>query len=70
MEQTMKKPWQSKTLVVNAVMGLLAFVALFWPGADGIRQFIDTNAEGIAMVWAVANMALRFITKDRVGLSE
>lgn len=69
MEQT-KKPWQSKTLVVNAVMGLMAFVALFWPGAEGIRQFIDTNAEGIAMVWAVLNMALRFITKEKLSLSE
>lgn len=69
MEQT-KKPWQSRTMVVNGIMGLVAFVALFVPGAEAVKTFIESNAEGITMVWAVLNMALRFITKEKVSLFE
>lgn len=63
-----KKPWQSKTLVVNAVLGLVAAVALFVPGALVVKDFIVGHALEIGMGWSILNLALRAITKDAISL--
>ena len=65
-----KKPWLSKTIVLNAIMGLAAAAAAFWPGASGVNTWMSANASLIAGVWAVLNIALRAITKDKIGLTE
>ena len=65
-----KSPLQSKTMVVNGVMGLCAFIALFWPGAEGLKQFIDAHASEIAMFWSVLNIVLRTVTKDKIALGD
>lgn len=70
MDQTIKAPWKSKTMILNAVMGLLAFAALFWPGAEGIKVLIESHPEEIAMLWSILNVILRAITKDKIGLGE
>lgn len=54
-----KKPWQSKTLWVNALLS----VAAFFPG---VAEHVTPEAIGI--VFGLANMVLRIITKDRVVL--
>jgi len=63
-----KKPWQSKTLVVNAVLGVIAFIALFFPGAEAAHTFINAHGSEIGMLWALLNIVLRAITKDKIGL--
>lgn len=67
MEDT-KKPWQSKTIVLNAVLGLLGAAALFLPAASGIQVWITGHAAEIAMGWGVLNMVLRLISKDKIQL--
>lgn len=65
-----KKPWQSKTMVVNGVMGVLSFALLFWPGAEGAQSWIGAHAAEIGMGWSLLGMALRMVTKDSVSLGE
>lgn len=65
-----KKPWQSKTMVVNAVLGVLSAVALFMPGAEALAGWINGHAAEIGMGWSVLNIVLRAVTKDKIGLDE
>jgi hypothetical protein len=59
-----KKPYQSKTLIVNAVVAVLA---LFAPGA---AEFISSHPGEVAVAFSMINMALRLISKDKISLSE
>lgn len=63
-----KKPWQSKTMLLNGIGGLVLFVGLFVPGAEVVDSFIKLNATTIGMVWSVLNMVLRAMTKDKIVL--
>lgn len=63
MEPT-KKPWQSKTLVVNFLM---AAGVLLYPPMSG---WISAHPTEVASAWAVLGILLRLVTKDRVSLSE
>jgi hypothetical protein len=65
-----KKPWQSKTILVNGVLGLAAFICLFWEGAAVVKPWVEANAMSIGMFWSVANIVLRAISKDKIGLEE
>ena len=65
-----KKPWQSKTLLLNGIAGLLAAVALFVPQAADVQVFIAAHAAEIGMVWAILGIALRAVTKDKIGLGD
>lgn len=65
-----KKPWQSKTIVLNAIMGAASLAVLFVPQAGAVKPWIDANAAAIATVWSVLNMVLRAVTKDRIALGE
>ena len=58
----MKKPWASKTLWANCVVGLLA--------VSGLREKLSIGEDQVLMVLAVVNMVLRLVTKDKVGLVE
>ena len=58
----MKKPWQSKTLWANCVVGVLA--------VSGLREKLGVGADQVLMVLSVVNMVLRLVTKDKVGLLE
>jgi len=64
MLESSKKPWQSKTIVVNALMAL---GALFYaPMSD----WISANPGAVASAWSVLGILLRLISKDKVSLSE
>lgn len=63
-----KKPWQSKTIVLNAIIGLATFAALIIPSAASIKDFINSNAVTIGAVWSVLNIILRTISKDKISL--
>ena len=58
----MKKPWKSKTLLTNALVGLLA--------VSGLREKLGVGADQVLLVLSVVNMVLRLVTKDKVGLVE
>jgi len=57
-----KKPWQSKTIILNTV---LALAAMFYPP---VATYISTHPEVVAGVFAVLNIILRFVSKDKIGL--
>lgn len=65
MEQV--KPWYlSKTILVNVLMGLAMVVAQFQPVlAAGIKEYL--GEAGTA--WAIINIVLRVVTKDKVSIS-
>lgn len=65
-----KKPWQSKTLLLNGVAGLIAFVALFWSGASGVSTFLGAHAAEIGVGWSLLNVILRAVTKDKISLAD
>lgn len=60
----MKKPWQSKTMWLNA---LGAVSALFIPG---VAAWISAHPAELTMVWAGLNMALRYLSKDKITLGD
>lgn len=59
-----KKPYQSKTLIVNA---LVAVLALFAPGAS---EFISSHPAEVTLAFTFINMGLRVITKDRISIGD
>lgn len=65
-----KPAWQSKTMVVNGVLGLMSFAMLFWPGASGVTAWLGAHVAEVGMAWSVLGMALRMVTKDKISLGE
>lgn len=65
-----KKPWHSKTVVLNGIMGLLSAAALFVPGAESVGQWLNGHAAEVGMAWGILNIVLRAVTKDKVSLSD
>lgn len=61
----MKNFWRSKTIMVQVLATIAAIVALEFPVvADFIRLHFAETAGG----WAAVNIALRFITKDKIQI--
>ena len=58
-----KKAWLSKTMWVNLFMGIIALVAAWVPQVSEIM-----NKEAVIMVFAMINMILRLVTKDKIVL--
>ena len=54
----MKKPWFSKTLIVNAVVAVMAVA--------GVQ--VDLSPESMLMALSGINIILRLVTKDKIGL--
>lgn len=69
MEPTTKPAWQSKTMLLNGVAGLILFVTLFYPPAQVVTDFIAKYPGEVGLVWTVVGMALRWVTKDKVVLT-
>lgn len=60
--EAVKKPWFSKTLLVNMAVALLA--------VTGLATKIDISAESMMMALSGINIILRLVTKDKIGLIE
>jgi hypothetical protein len=59
-----KKPWLSKTLIINA---LIAVLALAWPSG---KELIAGNPDVVMAAMAGLNIILRLISKEKVSLGE
>lgn len=68
--ETSKKPWQSRTILTNAVLAVLAGVSMLLPNTSGISVFITSHADTIGLLWGVLNIGLRAITKDKISLTD
>lgn len=69
MENT-KPAWQSKTLLLNGVAGLVLFATLFYPPAKAVTDFISQYPAEVGIAWSLLGMALRWVTKDKVVLTQ
>jgi hypothetical protein len=58
-----KKPWLSKTVWFNALVGLLAF----WPTGSA---WAAANTPTVLMGIGIVGMILRAVTKGKVAISE
>lgn len=61
------KPWYlSKTILVNIFMAVAMIIAQFKPEtAEVVKHYL--GEAGVA--WAVINIVLRIVTKDKIGIS-
>ena len=55
-----KKPWQSKTILANLIVAIVAF----FPGLQD-----SVSPEIVAQALIVLNIILRLVTKDKIGLA-
>lgn len=62
MEPVVKKPWQSKTIWVNAILALVAF----FPEELGVQAYI--NESNLLLVASVVNIILRAVSKDGIQI--
>lgn len=65
-----KKPWLSKTILLNAAMGLIAVASMFYPAAAGAGELIKAHAVEIAAGWSVLGIVLRLVSKDKISLAD
>jgi hypothetical protein len=65
-----KKPWFSKTMWLNFLMGIAAGVAVFLPQANELTVWINGHMGEIGIGWSILGMFLRAISKDRISLDE
>ena len=56
-----KKPWFSKTLWTNLVLAVVAFL-------PGVGDWFSANPTVLPLVFTGANIVLRLVTKDKIGL--
>lgn len=60
-----KKPWQSKTLIFNAVIGI---IALF---SESAASFLGENQEAVLMfITVIGNFILRLFTDRKIELGK
>lgn len=61
-----KKWYTSKTILVNILMGVAMIVAVFSPSAS---DFIKNYFAEAGTAWALINVVLRLVTKNKVEIS-
>lgn len=64
-----KKPWLSKTIIVNAIVSLAGILSTlgFMPS---LAEWMSANVSIMLSVLGVVGIGLRAITKDKIKLSE
>lgn len=65
-----KKPWESKTVWLNFVGGMIGALVLFFPHVQMIQEWITGNLPIISMVWGVLGIIIRAVTKGAITLQE
>jgi hypothetical protein len=63
MENGVKKPWLSKTILFNI---LFALTALYPPVGDWMKAHVEI----MMSVWSGLNVVLRLFTKDKISLGD
>lgn len=65
-----KKPWESRTIILNAVLGVLVAVIEFIPAAKTYADYIQSHGSEIAVFWSILAIVLRTLTKDKIVLRD
>ena len=58
-----KKPWLSKTIWMNLILAIVAFI-------PSVGQWFAENPSVFIVVFSVANIILRLVTKGKIELLE
>ncbi len=58
--------WRSKTILVNIIMAIAMIVGQFNPS---IQAMIQEYLGEAGTAWALINIVLRLVTKDKVSIS-
>lgn len=58
--------WQSKTILVQIIGGLAIIVGVFVPS---VGDFLKNYFSEAGSAWAIVNIILRFVSKDKVSIS-
>lgn len=59
--------WTSKTFIFNLLTAILAVVSIFVPA---VKDVLTAHIAEFGMVWGLAGILLRLVTKDKVVLTE
>lgn len=65
-----KKPWESKTIIINAFLGVLMALLPFIPYLQPLVDWVNGNGILIGTIWAALAVALRFISKGAIQLGD
>lgn len=60
--------WQSKTILVNAILGVLMAIIPVVPAAKPIADWMGSHLEVIGVGWSMLGMLLRAVTSDKIIL--
>lgn len=58
-----KRPWQSRTVILNLVLAVSAFFV-------GGNAFVQAHLAEFGMGWGILNIILRSVTKDKISLGD
>ena len=65
------KVWYtSKTILMNMLLGVLGAVSVAWPHASFLMTWINEHMGMFAAGWGIMGTILRFVTKDKVTLTD
>jgi hypothetical protein len=66
----MKKPWLSKTIIINTILGVSIALSAFVPALASVKSFIENNALAIGAGWSVLGVILRTVSHEKIVLGE
>ena len=58
--ESKKKPWQSKTILANAIVGISPFI-------PGVGEWIANNPTAFGVAVSLLNLGLRSVTGEAVS---
>ncbi len=67
---TDKKPWESKTLVISALLGIVTSLLPFIPALSVVSDYINSHGVVLGIIWSVLAFGLRLITKGAISLGD
>lgn len=68
MPEETKKPYLSKTINLSALGFILSAVALYYPNAGGVGQWVADNGPMLGMAWGVLGIIFRVVSKGKIVL--
>jgi hypothetical protein len=70
MEQTEKKPYKSKTVLVNVLVALSGIVSMLGFAPEAVHAWMQSNVEILLVLLGGIGTVLRLVTKDKLVLKD
>jgi hypothetical protein len=62
-----KKPWQSKTVILNTLVAVVGLSSM-WGLAPSVKVWLDGNTELVLTILGMVGIGLRAISKGKITL--